>query len=74
LFHPALAQNPRVLMREVEQVMVAQLPAILNQFNVTISSSDTAREAGVRVEPIRQADIRLDRNVTAGAAGIQVSP
>jgi len=71
---PALAQNPRVLMREVEQVMVAQLPAILNQFNVTIGSSDAAREAGVRVEPIRQADIRLDRNVTGGAAGIQVSP
>lgn len=71
---PALAQNPRVLMREVEQVMVAQLPAILNQFNGTLSSSDAGREAGVRVEPIRQADIRLDRNVTAGAAGIQVSP
>lgn len=71
---PALAQNPRVLMREVEQVMVAQLPAILNQFNLTISASDAGREAGVRVEPIRQADIRLDRTVASSAAGIQVSP
>ncbi len=72
---PALAQNPRALARQVEQVMVMQLPGMLGQFAGTVNSFDIVAEAGVRVDPnFRQADVGLDRTATAATAGLGVGP
>ena len=72
---PQYAQNPRALARQVEQVMVMQLPAMLGQFAGVVNSFDIVAEAGVRVDPqIRQTDVGLDRSATAATAGLGTSP
>ena len=72
---PQYAQNPRALARQVEQVMVMQLPAMLGQFAGVVNTFDIVAEAGVRVDPqIRQTDVGLDRSATAATAGLGTSP
>ena len=72
---PQYAQNPRALARQVEQVMVMQLPAMLGQFASAVNSFDIVAEAGVRIDPqIRQADVGLDRSATAATAGLGTGP
>lgn len=72
---PQLAQNPRALARQVEQVMVMQLPAMLGQFAGAVNSLDVVAEAGVRIDPqIRQTDVGLDRAATSATAGLGTGP
>lgn len=72
---PALAQNPRLLTRQVEQVMVMQLPAMISQFGSAINNADAVREAGVRIDSqIRPTDVQLDRSATSATAGMTVAP
>lgn len=72
---PQLAQNPRALARQVEQVMVMQLPAMLGQFSGVVNSFDVVSEAGVRIDPqIRQTDVGLDRAATSASAGLGTGP
>lgn len=72
---PQFAQNPRALTRQVEQVMVMQLPAMLGQFAGVVNSFDIVAEAGVRIDSqIRQTDVSLDRSATSATAGLGTSP
>lgn len=72
---PDLARNQRTLARQVEQVMVMQLPAMLGQFAGIINGLDVVAEAGVRVDTqIRQTDVGLDRAATAASAGLGTTP
>jgi hypothetical protein len=72
---PQFAQNQRALARQVEQVMVMQLPAMLGQFAGAVNSFDIVAEAGVRIDPqLRQTDVALDRSATAATAGLGAGP
>jgi hypothetical protein len=72
---PQYAQNPRALARQVEQVMVMQLPAVLGQFAGVVNTFDIVAEAGVRIDAqIRQTDVGLDRSATAATAGLSTGP